>query len=217
MSERAVWYASYGSNLLRQRFLTYLEGGRIPMSTSGDTQRGSRNRAAPSGDQPFVLRHQLMFAHTAGRWGGGGVAKLALDADPNVATQSRAWRISLDQMEDVFAQENRQSDAVSIDLDELTEHGRMALYPTWYGTLLHVGSISGEPVLTFTGTTPVDTVGPAHHSYLRVIADGLAELRGWDRTQAAVYLASCPGHTGHLDATAIEALLNREGPLDSRH
>ncbi len=202
-----VWYASYGSNLLRRRFLAYLEGGVVPQSTSGDAQRGSRDRSAPTADQPFVLRHQLLFAHSAVRWGGGAVAKLALTPDPGVETQSRAWRITLGQMEDVFAQENRQTEVAPVDLPRLLADGCVTPYPTWYGSLLHVGSIDDEPVLTFTGPTPDDAVGPAHESYLRVIADGLAELRGWDRSAAAAYLAACPGHTGHIDAGVIERAL----------
>ncbi len=203
-----IWYASYGSNLLRQRFLAYLEGGSVPMSTTGDIQRGARDRTVPSADQPFVLEHQLMFAHRAARWGDGAVAKVALTPDPLVATQSRAWRITLGQMEDVFAQENRQAEVAPIDLAALLETGTVTPYPTWYGSLLHVGSIDGEPVLTFTGPTPNDTLGPADRSYLRVIADGLAELRSWDRKTSAEYLAACPGHLGHLDAVTIHSLLD---------
>ncbi|MEZ5377366.1 MAG: hypothetical protein R2733_12745 [Acidimicrobiales bacterium] len=202
-----VWYASYGSNLLRQRFLAYLLGGAVPMSTSGDAQKGSRDSAMPTDDRPYVLRHQLLFAHSSQRWGGGGVAKLSLTSDPLVATQSRAWRITLGQMEDVFAQENRQPEPAAIDLEQLLAAGIVTPYPTWYGSLLHVGSIDGEPVLTFTGPTPDDVIAPAHASYLRVIADGLAELRGWDRATAADYLAACPGHVDHLDAPTILTLL----------
>ncbi len=203
-----VWYASYGSNLLRQRFLAYLEGGAVPLSTTNAPQRGSRNPAPPSADQPYVLSHRLLFAHSAERWGGGAVAKLALQPDPNAVTQSRAWRINLGQMEDVFAQENRQHDVAPIDLDTLMVDGSVTPYATWYGSLLHVGTINNEPVLTFTGPTPDHAVGPAHSSYLRVIADGLAELRGWDRSEAAAYLAGCPGHLGHLDAGDIQRMLS---------
>ncbi len=205
--DRPVWYASYGSNLLRRRFLAYLEGGAVPRSTDGGLQRGSRDTSLPTADQPFELRHQLLFAHSAARWGDGAVAKLSLVPDPAVATQSRAWRITLGQLEDVFAQENRQIETAPLDLPALLEKGSQTTYPTWYGTMLAVGSIDDEPVLTFTGPTPTEVFGAAHVSYLRVIADGLAELRGWDTAQAASYLAACPGHLDTLDAAAIHAML----------
>lgn len=203
-----IWYASYGSNLLRERFLTYLTGGAIPRATDGRPQRGARDASHPTADRPFELNHRLLFAHSATRWGGGGVAKIALDRNDSVITQSRAWRISLRQLEDVFAQENRRARTDSIDLDRCVTDGRLDVWPSRYGTLLHVGAIGGEPVLTFTGVTSNDMLRPAHLSYLSVVAAGLAELRGWNMERAAHYLASCPGNQGAHDPMRLADALS---------
>lgn len=202
-----IWYASYGSNLLRQRFLTYLEGGLVPRSTSGEAQVGARNAALPSADRPFVLDYHLLFAHSAQRWGGGGVAKIGVSPNPTAATQSRAWRITVGQLEDVFAQENKRP-TVPVDLDRLVGEKRLEVHDSWYGTLLCAGAIDGEPVLTFTGPTPNVILAPADASYLRVVGDGLRELRGWSTEQVASYLADCPGNRGHLTPEALAALLD---------
>lgn len=201
-----IWYASYGSNLLRQRFLAYLEGGEVPRSTTGEAQSGARDTERPSADQPFVLPHHLLFAHAAPRWGGGGVAKITATPDAAATTQSRAWRITLGQLEDVFAQENRR-ETTAIDLDRLVDDGRIQVFDSWYGTLLCAGAIAGEPVLTFTGPTPDTTLAPAHGSYLRVVGDGLRELRDWSTEQVATYLADCPGNRGQLTPKSVARIL----------
>ncbi len=202
-----VWYAAYGSNLLRARFLTYLQGGTIPNATDGRLQRGAQDTAAPSDDRPLELRHQLVFAHAARRWGQGGVAKLSLEASPAVTTHARAWRITIGQFDDVFAQENRQDGPAGIDVEQCLRDGRLDIWPTRYGTILHVGTIDDEPVLTFTGTTAAGDLRPAHLSYLRVMAAGLGELRSWDLRTAAHYLAACPGNQGRLDAGELSRQL----------
>ncbi len=208
MSERPVWYAAYGSNLLRARFLSYLVGGVVPNATDGGAQRGARHAAAPSGDRPFELPFPLLFAHSAARWGDGGVAKLGLDHDPTRPTAARAWRITLGQLEDVIAQENRLPAPPVVDLDRCCELGRIEVCAGRYGTLLSVGRIDDEPVLTFTGSTAPEELRCAHTSYLEVIADGLAEM-GWSTPDAARYLASCPGNHGELDPEHLARHLAR--------
>ncbi len=202
-----VWYAAYGSNLLRARFLTYLQGGEIPNATDGRVQRGAQDTTAPSDDRPLELRHQLIFAHAARRWGQGGVAKLSLETSPAVTTHARAWRITAGQFDDVFAQENRQDEVAGIDVEQCLRDGRVDVWPTRYGTLLHVGTIDDEPVLTFTGATVSGDLRPAHLSYLRVMAAGLGEVRNWDLRTAAHYLAACPGNQGRLDPTDLAGQL----------
>lgn len=64
-----VWYAAYGSNLDRDRFLTYLGGGRPPGATR--TYPGARDRRPPANDRPLLLPGALFFAWESPTWGGG--------------------------------------------------------------------------------------------------------------------------------------------------
>lgn len=200
--DRPVWYAAYGSNLSRDRFLRYLVGGPIPHSPSQQTQEPARDRSAPSDNRPFVIDRRLFFACASQRWGGGGVAFLDADRTGVVPTKGRAWRITLGQLEDVFRQENGQSDLIEIDLDQLVRDGSSTLLQCWYGRLVCLGELEGLPVLTL--ATPSEmlagtgvkkfTPRPAHISYLRVIAQGLNESLAMTTKHSAEYLSSLPGN-----------------------
>ena len=188
-----VWYVSYGSNLLRARFLTYLTGGPIPGATDGQEQPGSRDRSLPLADSPVEIDRTLVFAKKSARWGGGGVAFLDPDERPATPTRGRAWNITCQQLEDVFRQENRQAEPVAIDLDQLVRDGYLDGYSSSYGRLLFLGSgQDGLPLVTLTGAArPTDT-NPAHESYLGVMAEGLSECWDLSPADAQRYLASLP-------------------------
>ncbi|MEO7752218.1 MAG: histone deacetylase, partial [Terracoccus sp.] len=64
-----VWYAAYGSNLSRSRFVHYLSGGRPPGASR--TYAGARDPRDPLGDVPLTLDGQVYFAWESPTWGGG--------------------------------------------------------------------------------------------------------------------------------------------------
>lgn len=190
---RRIWYVSYGSNLLRARFITYLTGGPIPGATDGRNQAGARDPALPTADLPVEINHTLVFAKRSARWGHGGVAFLDPDEQPATPTLGRAWNITARQLEDVFRQENQQPESVDIDVDELVEHGHFDGYSSSYGRLLYLGrGLDDLPLITLTGSKRPTEPNPAHHSYLAVMAEGLAECWSLDRTAADRYLATLP-------------------------
>lgn len=205
--DRPVWYAAYGSNLSSARFRTYLEGGIVPHAVDGREQAGARDSSPPTGNGPCEINRRLVFAGSAARWGGGGVAFLDPngEADPDLPVLGRAWRITLGQFEDVFRQENRLDEVTPINLDALAEEGWLELHAGGYGRLELLSHIDGDPVMTFTRPTSPETLNPADISYLRVMTDGLIETWSIDPEDCARYLNSIDGNVGHFDLAQLTA------------
>ena len=102
-----VWYASFGSNILAERFNCYLAGGRVEGMVRD--MPGSRDPTPPCrwtrwDDVPY----RMFFAHSSPTWGGGGVAFVDVDAPSpaHLGTTFRLYRVTLQQYNDVLAQEN---------------------------------------------------------------------------------------------------------------
>lgn len=84
-----VWYACYGSNLSKARFMEYI------------------NRCAdntpPVEDRPFVFDHPIYFAKSASRWQNGG--KAFLNNSKVGTAYGRIYKITREQYEEVRCQE----------------------------------------------------------------------------------------------------------------
>lgn len=206
MDGQHVWYAAFGSNLLAERFSVYLTGGPIPLSTTGRVQRGARNPTPPSGDQPFSLERSLLFSGAVAQWGGGGTASVDADHNPITPTLARAYRITLEQFEDVFAQENGLDAAIPIDVSALLA-GPVDLADRKYGRVELVGEIGMDPVVTLATQSRPAPLTPADSSYLTVMGRGLIESWGLTPRAAADYLASRPGNAGVHDPAALATTL----------
>lgn len=207
-----VWYAAYGSNLLRSRFVTYLRGGPVP--GSGRIQAGARDGADPVDAAPYELDQPLIFGQRASGWGGGGVC--FVDPDParaeSGATSGRAWLVTGEQLSDIWAQENGLDVGVDLDLEAVIAAGSMDVGTGWYRRLLSFGEFDGHPVMTFTCAS-APQLNPADPSYLSVVGHGLREAWGWSPEEAASYLAACPGNAGQVDESSLAALLAGDSPV----
>ncbi|MBA3233106.1 MAG: histone deacetylase [Propionibacteriales bacterium] len=202
--EPQVWYASYGSNMSRSRFLHYLQGGRPDGSTRDYS--GSRNRTGPLEVEPVELKGSLCFAWESPTWG-GGVAFYEPDA-PGV-TLGRAYLLTAGQLADVAAQEMHRRPDVDLDLAPLWSDRQFVLGPGRYERLLVVGEIRGVRVVTFTSSWSRDEVqlnAPAA-AYLRTMAIGLREAHELTVDAIIDYLLACrgtgPGWTRSTLAAAL--------------
>jgi hypothetical protein len=200
-----VWYASYGSNLSRDRFMTYIAGG-TPEGTL-DKHEGSRDHTEPEEDVPIRYSGRLHFAGNSGRWD-GGVA--FIDNDTSGHALGRAYLINMQQFDDVVAQENGKSvGSVTVDTTKALTEGVDQVMPVGlYGTLVHIGDYENAPVFTFTGKNSAQdnltlsrdgksfggTNAPGNN-YLRMIGSGLQETFGMGPQEQADYLRGALGVT----------------------
>ncbi len=190
-----VWYVSYGSNLSRQRLLSYLEGG----TPVGGRRRnpGARDRTPPSREVAVDLPGGLYFAGESPQWG-GGVAFYDHEALDRGPTHARAYLVTVEQFADIAAQEMYREPAPGDPVEQVLLNGfdgRHEVGPGRYETLVEVGRLDGHPMLVFTAPDGIDAV--PHHppapAYADTLAAGLRESRGWDDERVAAYLRRVSG------------------------
>ncbi len=84
-----VWYACYGSNINKNRFMNYI--------------CNCTDKTPPAEDRPFSFKHNIYFAKSAGRWYNGGKAFLD-DTVPGKAL-GRVYKIKKAQFEEIKVSE----------------------------------------------------------------------------------------------------------------
>lgn len=142
-----VWYACYGSNLLEERFMYYLAGGRSVFDHTEYKECKDQSRYLTS--CPTTIPYQLYFSRSAAKWGNGGVA--FLDVCQPGMTLGRMYLVTREQFMDIQAQEG-----------------------LWYQQSLDLGTYQGLPIITFTDTQRMPNHQP-HDSYLEVIRHGIRQ------------------------------------------
>ncbi|MFD7334792.1 histone deacetylase [Streptomyces violascens] len=199
-----VWYASYGSNMHRDRLAHYIEGGRPPGAARA--YPGCRDRRLPAESVPVELRGTLYFATRSPVWQGG---RAFYDPDADGRVFGRAHLVSAGQFADIAAQEMYREPGADLDLGEVLSTGRAVLGDGRYETLICTGRLDGRPVLTFTAPWRMDEVAWTAPSaaYLGHLARGLLEAGTWDEEAVTAYLADCPGTAGLWTARAVAELL----------
>ncbi|KAF5933934.1 hypothetical protein HYC85_030105 [Camellia sinensis] len=199
-----VWYASYGSNMWKSRFLCYIEGGQVEGMKNPCS--GSLDKRPPKEIIWKTVPHRLFFGrdHTK-TWGPGGVAFL----DPESNSQDKAYmciyRITLEQFNDVLLQENVPGYDMSSPLFDLTDLDSVmknqyfpveALEGGWYYNVVHMGNENGIPILTMTctisavekfksGKFPLSA--PAK-GYVNILVRGLEEGKQLSEEEAMAYI-----------------------------
>ncbi|WP_228718297.1 histone deacetylase [Kitasatospora acidiphila] len=202
---RWIWYAAYGSNMAVERLRCYVQGGQAAGGVR--TYPGCRDRGMPSAARGVELPGRLYFAGVSGQWGGGmGFYEAGAGVVP-----ARAYRVTVGQFSDIVAQEMYRPPGADLDLATVLATGRDELGPGRYETLLLVGEVDGEPMLTFTASwSPAEApLNAPAEAYLRQLAAGLAEAHGWSTERIAAYLASRPGAAGRWSAASVAELLAR--------
>jgi hypothetical protein len=199
-----VWYASYGSNLDRARFMTYIAGG--TPDGSATEHEGARDKTEPEEDVAIRYEGRMHFAGVSGRWGGGGVA--FIDNDTAGHALGRAYMLKMEQFDDVVAQENgRTPGTLSVDTEKALAEGKSEISHGFYGTLVHIGDYKCAPVFTFTGDFSAKDAVTAMYdgkkfsgatnspsdNYIRMIGSGLSETFGMDTQEQADYLRGSLG------------------------
>lgn len=170
-----VWYASYGSNLNRDRFLCYIKGGKPKGSEKVEV--GCRDKTLPPKEATYIMHYPLYFAKASDRWQKQGVAFIGLKRDQKHHTYSRKYLITVEQFMDVVKQENNRA-SLHIDLNEIIKNGsKTLLKDSWYGTVLYLGEEDGYPILTFTADWEGVPFTKPSKEYLGMIINGLRDRK----------------------------------------
>ncbi|MCK5560387.1 MAG: hypothetical protein KAJ51_07320, partial [Thermoplasmata archaeon] len=126
--ENLVWYACYGSNLFKKRFLLYIEGGRADIVPK--TYIGCTDKTPPHQDKSYIIHYELYFAKSSEIWEGKGVAFIKSQVDSTIKTLARLYLITKQQFGEVFLQENDldpRSNSIELDLSQIKAEGELKL------------------------------------------------------------------------------------------
>jgi len=176
---KRVWYVAYGSNINETRFLRYLQGD--------ESHPGARDATPPIERRFTTAPLALRFAGESTRWGGG---VCFVDPDPAATAYVRAWNITGEQFEDVFAQENRRPIGSPFDWDAVASGG--VIGDSWYAQVVQVDlpfASDEQPAMTFTWTTPFP-LNPPSPAYRDTVAAGLSDHPDLSPAAIDAYLSS---------------------------
>ena len=150
--ENYIWYACYGSNLLKERFAFYIQGGYCSMN--GKKYFGCSDKTMPLYDMPFDIPYDMYYGNKSSSWGNGGVA--FLDVTKKGFAYGRIYLITKQQMEEVWRQEGKGVN--------------------WYCDSVNLGKVLGVSVVSFTNNVLRERNEPTE-AYRKVIESGLKSLR----------------------------------------
>ncbi|WCJ35845.1 histone deacetylase 5 [Euphorbia peplus] len=159
LSKVDIWYATFGSNMWKSRFLCYIEGGQVDGMQKPCA--GSMDKTPPKETLWKVFPHRLFFGREfTSTWGPGGVAFLHPESSTHEKSHLCLYRITLEQFNDVLLQENvsnyDMTNTPVFDLDALesvSSKGSISLEVFkrgWYHNVVYLGQEQDIPILTMT-------------------------------------------------------------------
>ena len=149
-----IWYVSYGSNMLYDRFLCYIEGGSYEDS-----------RYHPPCDDPSLplavktveIAHDMYYGNTSSSWQFGGVS--FLDTSKEGHAYGVAYLITREQFDHVAAEEN---------------DGQFPGSGEWYNYKRTIGALDGFELVTVTNDKLRESNSPSQ-KYLKALKEGMEE------------------------------------------
>lgn len=170
--EDYVWYVSYGSNLLSERFERYIRGGKCRFN--GRNYTGCTDQTMPIKSVPVTLPFNMYYSNyeKSSSWKNSAVCFLDISR-PGMA-YGRAYLIKKNQLDSIHKQEGKGAD--------------------WYPKRVSLPEIDGIPAYTFTNGAIKE-----HFSFSMVSAEyGIVLFKGMKETYPNMtdddiyrYLESC--------------------------
>lgn len=200
--EDYIWYASYGSNLLEERFHCYIQGGKPKGSTK--QYKGCKNKNLPIDSEETYITSELYFAKESETWNGGGVCFISNDFNPKSATLARMYLITKEQFVDVVKQEIGKED-FEIDFERAISDGSNIFRKnSWYNKIHYLGIQNNFPIFTFTHDSDYKEENKPDINYLKIIIEGIKEtFQNFNEVEIADYLISKRGISGNFNREAL--------------
>lgn len=188
-----IWYASYGSNLLRERFLCYIQGGTPEGRTN--TYPGCSDSTLPRDDKTIAIQSKIYFAKQSKGWNGGGVGFIENKIDSNTSTLGRMYLITKEQFIEVFKQEIQSTEDIKINFAACIDSKSLIFKKSsWYGNLIHLGEENDFPIFTFTSVKDFkDEINKPNEEYLKTIIKGIKETYNYSNEKIFEYLSPLDG------------------------
>ncbi|OZD02447.1 hypothetical protein CH275_17650 [Rhodococcus sp. 06-235-1A] len=173
-----LWYVSYGSNLLRERFFTYLTGA--DESSEFGAHPTAPTPALPAEETWLWVDHALYFAGVSRRWTGAS-AFVSTTVDAANRSVGHGYLIERAQFAHLAAVENvvASIDVGATETLAIGQWSQLAVDRTGesfrgkYDALLRLPDIDGLPAFTLTSSI-VREPGEPSSRYLATIRRGLA-------------------------------------------
>jgi hypothetical protein len=205
--EPKVWYACYGSNLLKERFNCYIGGGRP--ANAKRVYPGCTNKTLSEKSKGITINGELYFAKSSKTWSGGGAGFIKSNFDTNTKTLGRMYLITQQQFIDLVQQEIKLEGDFDIDLKQVIKNRSLDMKNnSWYGKIIYLGEDEGCPIFTFTNEDYLkDEINPPHEFYLKIIIEGLKETYNMTDAEIETYLKTKEGIKGFPIETKISQLI----------
>lgn len=202
-----VWYASYGSNINKERFLCYILGGQARGALT--SEEGARDQSMPIKYENIEIPRKQYYANSSKRWQNQGVAFIGSEYSGET-TLGRMYLITRQQFEDVVKQECKLSVHKSMDIkiDHARKNGWALVVPnSWYGKILFLGERDGYPIYTFTNPHDLQDYRKPSKEYLQMIASGIYENYHLDLETLSSYFLHKEGIKGNYSLKEIKDFL----------
>jgi succinyl-diaminopimelate desuccinylase len=201
-----IWYASYGSGLSKANFACMIHGGMVEGSTR--THKGCTDQTPPLRDTFLHLPYALYFSGECEAWGGGHVC-LMPEPSHGAHTIARAYLITIEQFEELTAQQNQRTTPTRLPIKEAMKYGHATITDgtTDYDELVYCGTQGGYPMFTITATRPhMPYVAPSD-AYARLLIKGLSENAQLSKDEVIEYVYAVPGVAGNIKKQQVSAFV----------
>ncbi len=205
-----IWYASYGSGLSKDIFMQQITGGTPEGSSRAFI--GCTDQTPPIKDRFLSLPYRLYFAGVCEAWDGGGHG--TIEVEPSEArTIARAYLITLEQFQQMVAQQNDQTKVKPLPLKQAVRHGHALIKDAtgYYNELVFCGIKDDAPMFCITSNRKLPLKAPSS-AYTRLLCKGLSE-RGDTQSNAVDYVLAAPGIAGNHKKDEIARLFTEEPRL----
>lgn len=185
-----IWCVCYGSGLSRANFNCMITGG----TPKGSTHKfnGCRDKTVPLKNSFISLPYDLHFAGDSVAWKGGPMAILDTTLNKKSHTIARAYLITVEQFEDIVAQENMQSEPLRLPLAAAIREGHITIKNITgqrvYDELIYCGLEGGIPAFAITALRKKQPFKPPTLHYARVLCVGLSQNPNLDTEEAIDYI-----------------------------
>lgn len=202
-----IWYASYGSNLLEDRFECYIKGGK-PIG-SNNLYQGCTDKTLPTESEEIYIKSELYFANKSKSWNGSGVGFIKTDFDESKTTLGKMYLITKEQFIEVVKQETKNNGDLYIDYEKARKSGSLIFKEkSWYGNLIYLGEQNGNPIFTFTNEKNLtDKINAPSEEYLSIIINGIKETYNLSDLDIKEYLEKAEGIKGNPIEKELDKLI----------